>query len=306
MHLRRGRLLALNVAVLVAFSAVTVDALTRSGRVPAQGTLAKAVQQQEKDAARSAAAGQSGVAGARTSVIAGADASGRRLIAPGVVVSGRDKTRAQRRTTGQGKQKVRRTPAKGTPGTFAESPLDMTVAYPAVSTMVAINTGLGLREAPGDTASQARAVAQWVNSNGGISGHPVRLRLLTYDLAEGTGFSAAFAPACAAAATGHRPLAVLAPLQDAETQSECLGSHNLLLVGDGPAAGDGEVYDRAGDSLFAPGSMALDRVAREETSYLADKGFLTRGSRVGIVRIHGPAFARASRETLRPGGRGGR
>jgi ABC-type branched-subunit amino acid transport system substrate-binding protein len=166
--------------------------------------------------------------------------------------------------------------------------------------MVAVGQALGLNEAPGDTAAQARAVAHWVNANGGMGGHQLRVRLLTYDPAQGTGISAAFASACAAAATGAKPLAVLAPLQDAEVQSSCLASKNLLLVGDGPAAGDDDVYAKAGASLFAPGSMSLNRLAREEVSYLAEKKFLTKTSRVGIVRLDAAAFNRASRTALRP------
>jgi ABC-type branched-subunit amino acid transport system substrate-binding protein len=297
-QLRRGRLIAINAIVVVGFSAVTVDALTRSDRVPAQGTLGKTLLQHKRHAGQSAAARSGRATGAPAADVAETGSSGRRLIAPGVVVSRPGTTRGTRRTSDGGKQLVHRTPAKTTPGAVVPSPVDMTIAYPATSTLVALNSGLGLRETPGDTAAQARAVVHWVNANGGVGGHPVRLRLLTYDPAEGTGFSAAFAPACAAAASGPKPLAVLAPLQDAEIQSGCLAARQLVLVGDGPAAGDDQVYKQAGNSLFAPGSMSLDRIAREEASYLTSKGFLTRGSRVGIVRIDSPTFARVSRTTL--------
>jgi ABC-type branched-subunit amino acid transport system substrate-binding protein len=301
MPIGRGRLILMSAVVLVAFSAVTVDALTRSGGVPAQGTLGGAVHRHGGAGSGTASVGndERGATGARGSVVTEANASsGRRLLAPGVVVSRPGRTHAVHRIAGGKKPRARQTPAKTTPGAFNSSPVDMTVAYPAESTTVAVSTALDLTEAPGDTAAEARAVVHWVNSNGGIGGHPVRLRLLTYDPSQGTGISSAFAPACSAAATGTKPLAVFAPLQDAETESNCLASHGLLLLGDGPAAGDRQVYSKAGSALFAPGSMSLDRIAREEVSYLASRSFLT--SRVGIVRIDAPAFARASHDTLRP------
>jgi ABC-type branched-subunit amino acid transport system substrate-binding protein len=299
--LGRGPLLALNVVVLVAFSAVTVDALTRSGRVPAQGTLGGSVHQRHGGTGHASVGSAQGSLGEKSgSVVAQAGPSGRRLLAPGVVVSTPGRKHALRRPTSRTKPRSRKVPAKTTPGGLAASPIDMTVAYPAESTMVAVGEALNLHEAPGDTAAQARAMAHWVNANGGVGGHQLRLRLLTYDPAQGTGISAAFAPACAAAATGSKPLAVIAPLQDAEVESSCLASKNLLLVGDGPAAGDDQVYAKAGDSLFAPGSMSLNRIAREEVSYLASRKFLTSSSRVGIVRLDAPAFARASRDALRP------
>jgi Periplasmic binding protein len=299
----RGRLILTSAVVLVAFSAVTVDALTRSGRVPAQGTLGGAAQRHARSGERTASAGNAQAGTERTRAGATTQAgssSGRRLLAPGVVVSRPGRTHALQRIADGKKPRARKTPAKTTPGALSPSPVDMTVAYPAVSTTVAVSTALDLREAPGDTAAEARAVVHWVNANGGIGGRPVRLRMLTYDASAGNGISSAFAPACAAAATGSKPLAVFAPLQDAETESSCLASHGLLLVGDGPAAGDRQVYSNAGSLLFAPGSMSLDRIAREEVSYLASKNFLTQTARVGIVRIDAPAFARASHDTLRP------
>jgi ABC-type branched-subunit amino acid transport system substrate-binding protein len=297
--LHRARLIALNAVVVVGFSAVTVDALTRSDRVPAQGTLGGVAKDRDRGGGSAALTDRSRTAGVTGAEVAATTSSRRRLLAPGVVVS-QPGPRHVRRPVNGTKPKVRRSPAKSTPRTLVESPVDMTVTYPAKSTLVALNSGLGLRAAPGDTAAQARAVMRWVNENGGIAGHPLRVRLLTYDPSGGSGFAAAFSPVCAAAAAGAKPLAVLAPLEDAKVQTECLASRGLLLVGDGPAAGDADVYQQAGNSLFAPGSMSLDRIAREEAQTLKDRGFLTRGSRVGIVRIEGSAFSRVSKSTLRP------
>jgi hypothetical protein len=164
-----------------------------------------------------------------------------------------------------------------------------------------LTAALNLGERPGDAPAQARAVAASVNAHGGIAGRPMEVRLEPVDATGLRPYDRAFADACAALAAGTlQTVAVVAPPEAAPAQTGCLAAHGLTLVGDAPAVGDREVFSAAGDHLFAPGSMALDRLAAAYARILVRLGFLDRGSRVGVVRINEPMFERADHGALRP------
>jgi hypothetical protein len=156
---------------------------------------------------------------------------------------------------------------------------------------------LQLDEKPADTAAEANAVAAWVSAHGGVDGRPLEVRAVGFDPTVG----APFAQACSAVLTGTlEPVAVVGRTDDAAAQTACLADHGVALVGDAPAVGDAQTFAQAGDHLFAPGSMSLDRLAGAYARVLLRERFLDARSRVGILRLDEPMFERADRQTLRP------
>ena len=88
------------------------------------------------------------------------------------------------------------------------------------------------------------------------------MEIVSFDPALSTSYWTAFSAACTTLATGGlRPLAVVGAVEDAVTQAGCLASRGIPLVGDGTVVGDTKLLADAGAYLFAPGSMALDRLA---------------------------------------------
>jgi hypothetical protein len=287
--------------VLFVFGLFTVGAANRARDAGAGQSLASsnAAEQGAKGAkgrrgspAGEARAGAPGAAG-------GAAATGPAGTLDG---GGLDSTRVDGRKEGA------RRPGKrpGTPGAPAaqaggSTPVVVGVVHRTASAAATLAAGLGAAEAPGDVARQAGAVAAWVNAHGGIAGRPLSLRLASFDPAAAASYESAFAGACTALAEGGlRPVAVVGALEDAAAQAACLASRRIPLVGDGPAAGDSTLFAHAGPHLVAPGSMAIDRLAAAQVRALAADGFLGRRNRVGIVRLTGPIFERASRLALRP------
>jgi hypothetical protein len=202
---------------------------------------------------------------------------------------------AQTHHRGRARKPKAKTPAAGNGLAGQSTPIVVGVAYRAASTAASLAAGLGAGEAPGDVAAQAGAVASWINAHGGIGGRDLVLRPVSFDPALSTSYWTAFTAACTALTTGAlRPLAVVGPVEDAVTQAGCLASHGVPLVGDGPVVGDTKLLTGAGAYLFAPGSMALDRLAAAEVRILAKDGFLTAGSHVGLLRLDGPVFARTA------------
>ena len=180
-------------------------------------------------------------------------------------------------------------------------PVTVALLYRPSTGLAGLDAALGVRQAPGDAAGQARAVAGWIDAHGGIGGRRLALDLFPYEPEGALSYASAFDGACSlAAAANPRPVVVFGLVEQADVQADCLAHQGLTMLGDGPAPGDTDTFARAGDHLFAPGGMSLDRLAGAEVQELAAEGALPSGVRVGIVRLDQGPFERAAARTLRP------
>jgi hypothetical protein len=292
--LDRVQIAAAGALALLVFGLFAIGAATRGRDGSNRGLTsasfsAKTGRASAHRAARSHPAAGSG-ARARTTLSTPGSAVGG--LAPAATTHGHapaERRRAKRR------ESARRPPSAGNGLSSQSTPIVVGVAYRAASVAATLTAGLGAGEAPGDVAREAGAVAAWVNAHGGIGGRSLVLKPVSFDPAVSTSYWTAFTPACTALTTGGlRPLAVVGAVEDAVTQAGCLASHGIPLVGDGPVVGDTKLLTDAGAYLFAPGSMALDRLASAEVRILGSDGFFAKDLHVGILRLDGQVFARTA------------
>jgi hypothetical protein len=295
--LDRVQIAAAGALALLVFGLFAIGAATRSRDSADRGLAsasfsAKAGRVSGKPAAKLRPAAAPGIAGGRSLAAKLPPAAG--LPAAGAPVT-RPRTRAPSRSPGKHRKRRVTTPATANGLSSQSTPIVVGVEYRAASVAAKLVAGLGAGEAPGDVARQTGAVAWWINHHGGIGGRTLVPRPVSFDPALSSSYWTAFTAACSTLTTGGlRPLAVVGAIEDPLTQAGCLSSRGVPLVGDGPVVGDAKILGDTGDYLFAPGSMALDRLAAAEIRILLSDGFLAKGSKVGILRLDGQVFARTA------------
>jgi ABC-type branched-subunit amino acid transport system substrate-binding protein len=140
-----------------------------------------------------------------------------------------------------------------------------------------------------DGGIQAQAVADAINAAGGIGGRKLVLRLFKDDPTDSRPLDAHLQAGCSFFADGARPAAVI-NTSDRALTAPCLASKGLTLITNGPTTASSAAFSRYPDTLFAPGSLAMDRFAAPYVQALQGAGFFGNGARVGIVHWSDPEF----------------
>jgi hypothetical protein len=105
--------------------------------------------------------------------------------------------------------------------------------------------------------------------------------------------------ACSDFTQDHQVFAVVTGEQHTSNFAACLTKAGTPLVHDRLVVGDRQTLD-ANPGLFAPTSVELDRLSNLWVKALLAKGFLTKDSKVGVVRENGAEFTRAYGASLVP------
>jgi ABC-type branched-subunit amino acid transport system substrate-binding protein len=185
------------------------------------------------------------------------------------------------------------------PGAGGKSAIVVGVAFNNAQKLDQIYARYGGKARASDGGLDSRAVADYINSTGGIDGHKLVLRLREYDTTDGRPYDVTFAEVCQWFAQGEKPVAVITIANDDEL-APCLSSHGIPLINDWPNAGSTWFEARFPSFFFQPGSLALDRMAVPYVSGLKDQGFFAGSTKVGLLRYSDPDFDAAANRALKP------
>jgi ABC-type branched-subunit amino acid transport system substrate-binding protein len=143
---------------------------------------------------------------------------------------------------------------------------------------------LGFSGATGDQTAMTKSVVSWINAHGGYGGRKVEL--LTYDLDTGA-FAANPAAAMQAACTfftQDNKVAALASYVALVPESfyACLAKAHVPVVSPDEGVSK-DFFQRYADSLYMPAAPSYTRLLADSVDALWSAGWLTAGSRVGVV-----------------------
>jgi len=135
----------------------------------------------------------------------------------------------------------------------------------------------------GDTKAEATAVVDWINSHGGLGGHPVDLYSYAIDMSA-TSQAAAQQEACTAMVQDDKVRYVVSILAQLQTLTACLAKAGVGLLDDETGLGDKNMATYAG-VLGNPGEFAPGRRVSTLVEDLWNHRWLTAGSKVGILAV---------------------
>ncbi len=163
------------------------------------------------------------------------------------------------------------------------TPVTIGIDYQEAGAANSFFRAYGVDAGAADPASQAQAVAEWINQRGGIGGRRLELQMRRYDFyrerlsvldaATCNVFSKAIADV-----DRHASTDILIP---------CLakkGVPTFVNAQSSPAIGD---FNRYPGLLYSSGSAAIDRPQGAYIRGLKAAGFFARGTRVGVLRSTG-------------------
>jgi hypothetical protein len=173
------------------------------------------------------------------------------------------------------------------------------VAYNDADRLDQVYARYGGKAKASDGGLDSRAVADYINSTGGIGGRRLVLRLREYDTTDGRPYDVTFAEVCQWFAQGARPVAVITIANDDEL-APCLSSKGIPLINDWPSPGSSWFEARFPSFFFQPGSLALDRFAVPYVSALKEQRFFSGDVRVGLLRYSDPDYDATANRALKP------
>jgi len=185
------------------------------------------------------------------------------------------------------------------PGAGSGPPVVVGVAFNDAQKLDQVYARYGGKARASDGGLDTRAVADYINSTGGIGGRKLVLRLRQYDTTDGRPYDVTFAEVCQWFAQGERPVAVITIANDDEL-APCLASKGIPLINDWPSAGSTGFQARFPSFFFQPGSVALDRFAVPYVSALKEQGFFAGSAKVGLLRYSDPDYDAAANRALKP------
>lgn len=175
------------------------------------------------------------------------------------------------------------------PGVKASS---VTIGFQYVDVGTGTGAVLGKNISIGDPPAQARAVAGWINTHGGLGGR--RLVLDSYGVPYADYVSnpaLVYNRVCTHYTQDVKVLAVAVYVPD-RTLLDCLAKHDVISVADGYSL-DRQSFTTYDRYYWSPGSMSQDRGAEVGVAGLTASKFLTPSAKIGILRYDEITYARA-------------
>ena len=164
-----------------------------------------------------------------------------------------------------------------------------------------VANGLGISGlSTGDTAAQAKAVADHLNAHGGIGGRPVALyygKLAASQMSSDQ--DGAHAAACAQLAQDDKVAYVISYVQLTTNQLACYAKRGVTVLDDQSSTPDAAGAKYAA-TFGSPGELALGRAATELVEALWRRGWLTSASKVGTLVFDTPDGIALETRYLKP------
>ena len=163
----------------------------------------------------------------------------------------------------------------------------------------ALISSVGANSAMGDMRAQQRAVADWINRNGGLAGRRLELTQHQIDIQADPSTEA---QALCEAWTDRGVVAGVGSLPTANpVLVSCLAKRKTLAIGGSSSnVGTSEDFARWAPYYYAPASVELVSAGRIYGRGLLDRGFFGAGARVGVLYVETPEHQAALRQGLLP------
>lgn len=160
----------------------------------------------------------------------------------------------------------------------------------------AFASAAGINANFGDQRKQSEAVASYLNSHGGILGHPVKLTFYDYDTSSsGPGNAAA---ACSAFTQDQHAFAAVGVAGMDESYYACAAKKGMFVLA------DGEVKARSFFRNFPTAVLISDaelvRKYAAEVYAFHRQGFFGSGAKIGILRTSEPGDVEGVRDGMKP------
>jgi ABC-type branched-subunit amino acid transport system substrate-binding protein len=203
-------------------------------------------------------------------------------------------------TPGAGGGAVRTTPGATTgpagaqPGAAPQAAPSTTPLLIGAYGLSAAGGAVGISGAAlGDPVAFSEAVAKWVNSHGGVAGHPIKLVQAATDPTSSTPVDQQDQAACAKFTEDNHVAAVVSIVTTTPTFDDCMSKRGILYIPNSITQPDTS-YAEAGNNRFSS-SPTADRMAVTLADELGRNGYLKdAGIKLGIASQDYPWFRSAS------------
>lgn len=195
------------------------------------------------------------------------------------------------------------------PGTTATGPANVPgisaktirVGVYTAQSFDAVASSLGASSNTGSQSDIAKAVAGYINKNGGIAGRQIVLSIHDLDVGlASSNVSQEYQNACASWTEDARSYAVVSLVGSTnDSLFECLQKKKLPYFSGGDST-DSEVYKRYGNVLYSPTEMSVDSFLRNVTYALSTQNYFGKAPKIGVIRIDSISEARAVQNGLKP------
>jgi len=145
-----------------------------------------------------------------------------------------------------------------------------------------------------------QAMVNWANAHGGAGGYHINPVYYEVNVLNGD-FATQAAAACAALAEDDHAFISMGSWVDASPQfADCAAQHGMIDIdGSEYPFGDSD-YSSLGQYLYQPGRIRPERWVPAYVNDLINRGFLTKGSKIGLVRLDIPIFGQIDTSIIKP------
>jgi hypothetical protein len=150
----------------------------------------------------------------------------------------------------------------------------------------------------GDSRTQERAVAAWINKHGGVIGGR-KIVLVEHEMDISSSPSVQAQALCSAMAEDHHVYAVLTQAIPDNSALDCFEKKHILSVSATVATSDQQDFDRYPDT-YSPTSLELNAATRATVAGLSRAGWFTKDAKIGVLGFDVPAYRRAFDKALVP------
>ena len=172
----------------------------------------------------------------------------------------------------------------------------------AIGVMIQVKAGaaaqFGVKGISDFGQDAADAIVKDINARGGVAGRKIKPVYFTLDVTRGT-FATEAQAACARWTEDTKVLAVAGWGYDRDTLVGCLAKKNTALVKESLIVPDERLYSRFRGFLYSPSMVRAERMTFWIDD-LADAKFLTKASKIALLRFDTPEHDRTADAVLKP------
>ncbi|HVV75399.1 MAG TPA: ABC transporter substrate-binding protein [Mycobacteriales bacterium] len=183
-------------------------------------------------------------------------------------------------------------PAKGSGTPTAASSADHTpirigLLYGKDVGAAAAAVGLG-GLSTGDTLAQSKAMVHWVNSHGGMGGHPIELSSYGISATGGGDADSAYQAACTSLTQDQHVRYVVTILSLRPASLPCFAKAGVGVLDDESGVSETQMAEYS-NYIAGPGDYSMSRSTADLVDDLVRRGWLTSNTKIGVLTYDTPA-----------------
>lgn len=174
------------------------------------------------------------------------------------------------------------------------------LGFTIVPDAAAFASAFGMQSSTGDQAKEVNAAVSWVNSHGGLNGHPIQPFIEQVSATSSETYDSQYQALCSKyTQDDHVVAATILPIITDPVLDICMSRAKTLLI-----TGSNWLHDpsdfRAAPYAVAPSEPTLSSVTRALTRMVLDRSIVTRGGRLGLISYDVPQYNHAIDTYLKP------